>query len=75
VDYSSAAEGSLGKGDIVIWSGTRGAFAGADIAITGITRDEEENAAFYEDDVDTEEILAGDASTDRADELRDALSG
>lgn len=75
VDYSATAEESAGKGDVVVWSDTRGAFAGADVGISDIRRDNEDNAAFYGEPVDTDEILTGQISDGQADELREALGG
>ena len=60
VDYSARADAAAGTGDIIIWSDTVGAFAGATIGINGVSRDEEETAALL---------------SDRAQQLRDALAG
>lgn len=73
VDWSAVAEGSAGKGDVVVWSDTEGAFAGVDIGISDISRDEEETAAYYQKDVDVQEVLTGQVTTERAEELRAAL--
>ena len=46
--------------DIVVWSGTRGAYAGASIGLTGITVDDESNRAYYgRNDVTPSQILGG----------------
>ena len=61
VDYSERAQASAGKvQDIVVWSGTRGAYAGASIGLTGITVDDESNRAYYgRNDVTPSQILGG----------------
>lgn len=73
VDYSAATEASAGKGDVIVWSDTEGAFAGADVGISDINRDQEDNTEFYGENVDVRQILSGEASSYRADELRAAL--
>lgn len=75
VDYSAAVEGSAGQGDVIVWSETKGAFAGASVGISDISQDEEENEAYHGQDVDARDILSGNVSTDRGQELRDALTG
>ena len=47
IDYSARAQGSYGKGDIIIWSDTEGVFADLAVNVEDIVWDEEENAAYY----------------------------
>ncbi|QBQ54987.1 lipid-binding SYLF domain-containing protein [Nitrosococcus wardiae] len=47
IDSSARAQGSLGKGDIIIWSDTEGLFADLAINVEDIVWDDEENAAYY----------------------------
>jgi lipid-binding SYLF domain-containing protein len=75
IDYSAATEASAGQGDVIVWSDTEGAFAGVDVGIGDINRDQEENAEFYGENVDVRQVLSGEASSYRADELRAALRG
>ncbi len=61
-DYS-AMRGSSTKGtDVVLWSSTRGAFAGATIGVTDISWDDDENAAFYGKKVTPESFIGGSLS-------------
>jgi len=76
VDFSTKAEGDADMGDIVVWSDTEGAFAGATIGVRGINRDEDEIEAFYGTGANAREILRGNRDSEqRAQPLRDALSG
>jgi lipid-binding SYLF domain-containing protein len=75
VNWSEKAEGDAGEGDVIVWSDTEGLFAGANIAITGIKHDDDESAAYYGEDVDSQQIFGGNVTDDRSQTLRDALSG
>lgn len=75
IDWSAKAEGSADEGDVIVWSDTEGLFAGAAIGVTDVNRDEDENAAYYGQDVDAQQILSGNVADDRSQTLRDALSG
>lgn len=61
VDYSALSEASLGKdvGDVVFWSDTEGAFAGAALSATDISWDDEENPAYYGKKVAADDVLRG----------------
>jgi lipid-binding SYLF domain-containing protein len=74
VDFSAKAEVSAGKGDVVVWSDTEGAFVGAAIGVSDINRDDDEIEAYYGPGADAEQVLSGSVSRDRAASLRDALS-
>lgn len=74
IDWSRKAEASAGRGDIVVWSDTEGAFAGLTIGVSDINQDEDENAAFYGPGVGAAEILSGNVEWSRAEPLRDALT-
>lgn len=47
IDYSANAQASWGKGDIIMWSDTEGAFAGVEISATDIMWDGQANRAYY----------------------------
>jgi lipid-binding SYLF domain-containing protein len=75
VDFSERAEGDVGASDIVVWSSAEGAFAGATIGLRGISRDDDEIAAFYGPGANAREILAGARDNPRADRFQSALTG
>ena len=48
VDWSAKAQASAGKGDVIVWSDTKGLLGDLSVGITDIRFDEEETAAFYD---------------------------
>lgn len=73
VDYSTRAQASGGKGDIVMWSDTEGGFANLSINVEDIVPDEEENNAYYGKDIRLEEVARGKTETQRDNPLENAL--
>ncbi len=76
VDYSArsqASEGKGGAGDVIFWSDTEGAFAGASLSATDISFDDEENPAYYHQGVTAQDILSGQATNPQADTLQNEL--
>ncbi|HKB78462.1 MAG TPA: lipid-binding SYLF domain-containing protein [Thermoanaerobaculia bacterium] len=47
VDYNARAQGSVGKGDVVLWSNIQGAFAGASLGVSDINFNDGDNKAYY----------------------------
>lgn len=72
-DYSRAAQESLNKSDIVVWSDTRGLFGGASLGISDIRRDDGENRGYYQQRASIEQIFAGSVTNPHADALREEL--
>lgn len=73
VDYSERAQASVGKGDVVIWSDTQGAFAGLAVGVDGIVFDDEENQAYYGQRVEPEQIIEGDVQAQLENPLEEAM--
>ena len=73
VDYSANAQASWGKGDIILWSDTEGAYAGAAISVTDINRDDDNNRTYYDREVDPAQVLNGEVTNPDAEPLKDAL--
>jgi SH3 domain-containing YSC84-like protein 1 len=76
VKYSAGAEGSVGDGDVVLWSGVEGLFGGASVGIDNIRPDQRYNRDYYGQKVTTEQILSGNVNNphgDNAKLLRDVL--
>ena len=48
VNYSARSEGGFGKGDVVVWSNTSGAYAGAAITGSNVSADRNLDNAFYD---------------------------
>lgn len=74
-NYSSNAQASWGKGDIIMWSDTAGAYIGATISVTDINWDDDNNQTYYGENVDMSKILQGDVSNTGADNLQGVLPG
>ncbi len=73
--YNVAAEGtSPARGDVIVWSDTRGLYGGLSAGVTGITPDLAMDSDYYHRKVDGREILAGTVSNNDANGLRDALA-
>jgi len=75
VNYSANDQASWGKGDIILWSDTEGAYAGATVSVTDLNWDDDDNAQYYGEKVDPARVLTGKASNPKADVLVKALNG
>ena len=73
VTYSANAQASWGKGDIIMWSNTKGAYAGATVSISDINWADGNNKTYYGRKVDPAKILAGQVNTPDAAQLKSAL--
>jgi SH3 domain-containing YSC84-like protein 1 len=73
VNFSANAQASWGKGDIVFWSNTKGAYAGATVSVTDINFADANNKAYYGRKVDPSEVLAGRVKKPDATQLKQAL--
>ena len=72
VDYSKGAQARSG-GDVVLWSDTRGAYAGATVGVTGMNFDREETSALFGQDVTARDVLTGAVQTAPANTLLSML--
>ncbi|HEX3969838.1 MAG TPA: lipid-binding SYLF domain-containing protein [Stellaceae bacterium] len=76
VNYSARAEGGFGKGDVVLWSNTSGAFGGAAITGSDISADQDRDNAFYDrQNLTTNTIIKQNIKSAAAAPLVEALSG
>lgn len=75
VNYSANAQASAGKGDIIFWSDTSGAYIGVTVSVSDIDWDSENNQAYYGKKVSAKEILANDVTRPEASQLKNALPG
>ncbi|GAB3551632.1 hypothetical protein GCM10027343_36140 [Noviherbaspirillum agri] len=74
VNYTAKARAATGKGDVVVWSDTAGAFANATVGITDVNYDDDENAAFYKSKIAAKDIVAGRVTSKEAAALTQELS-
>jgi SH3 domain-containing YSC84-like protein 1 len=75
VDYSARGQASAGKGDVILWSGQEGAFAGVSLSVTDIARDEDQNRAYYDRQATPEDVFSGRIESPDGDTLRRKLQG
>lgn len=75
VNYSAKSQGGFGKGDIIVWSGESGAFAGATISGSDITQNTQEDQNFYGRSMSTKQIIESAGANPAAASLREALPG
>jgi len=70
VKWSPAVQGSVGKGDVVLWSGENGLFAGFDLKGSDIVADVREDKAFYHNSqAGTKQITSGHINSAAASKL------
>ncbi|MBA74018.1 MAG: hypothetical protein CMO30_01835 [Tistrella sp.] len=71
-DGAAATTDNTAK-DVVVWSGTEGAFAGATVSVGDISYDEDRTAAYYGAASRPDQVLDGPANNEHGGELRAAL--
>src|SRR5690606_11451835 len=60
VNWSAEATAAgAGEGDVLVWTDTEGLLAEASIGVGGVAWDEEEAREYYGQDVEAEQVLAG----------------
>ena len=74
VTYSKAAQAQLAHGDVVLWTHTKGAYAGATVEANGIHADAGRTRQFYGRDVEPRTILNGGVTAPGARYLQAALA-
>jgi lipid-binding SYLF domain-containing protein len=73
VNYSKRAHGELGRGDVIVWSDTEGAFANASVSVTDINYDAKETRAYHEHEVIPRTVVSGGITDRKAASLLDAM--
>lgn len=71
--YTARASATAGRGDVVVWTDTKGAFASAAIGASDIHFDKSENAAFYKPGVTAGDIIDGKVKSRQGDALIAAM--
>ena len=74
IKWSPAAQGSAGKGDVIIWSGANGVFAGLDVSGADIHADTGYDKAYYNNKLTgTKQIIQSQISPANASKLMTEL--
>jgi len=73
VNYAARGEGGFGKGDVIVWSGAKGALASAAVSGTDISQSKQADQRFYGRSVTTKEIINGQITNASATGLRNAM--
>lgn len=73
--YNATAQGTAGRGDVVVWTDPKGAFASAAIGVTDIHFDAGDNQSFYKTKVSARDIISGKVKSTQAAALTQELSG
>ncbi len=74
VNYTAKAQVDAGRGDVIVWADTKGAFANATVGVTDIHFDDGDNRAFYQSNVAAQDIVSGKTKSDKAAALTKELS-
>jgi len=78
VDWSAKGQASTTKGDVIVWSDTKGLFAGASVGISDLTLSKDETQAYYGGQpVTPRDLLAGNTQVRApatANQLKQALT-
>lgn len=75
ITYSAEARASTTPRDVVVWSDTAGAYAGATISVSDIVWNGADNQAYYGQSADLTKILNGSVNNLGANKLKDVLPG
>lgn len=70
VNWSAKARAQAGiEGDVIVWSDTEGLFGEIAVGVSDVNWDNDENTAYYGEDVTAEQILSGNIPSTRKQEL------
>lgn len=77
VNYSTQGQIAAGKSDVIIWSSQRGAFGGANVSVTDISQNTNQDREYYGKQVSANQILANKVASNNpaTRKLRTSLPG
>lgn len=75
INWAKMAQGTLGDGDVVVWTGTEGLFGNvAAVGINGIRYSQSANNAYYKQTVAVQDVMAGKYTNAQSEPLRQSLA-
>lgn len=74
LSYDAKAQVDAGRGDVIVWADTKGAFANATVGLTDILFDASDTQAFYKRPSTAKEVLGGGVKSQEAAALQQALA-
>ena len=74
INWSGKAQGSAGKGDVIVWADTKGLLGDLAVGVSDINFDEDETAAYYGKQVALNDIFSGKVKNPHASVLKQALA-
>lgn len=74
IDWSAKGQGSAGKGDITVWSDTKGLFGDLSVSVTDIKFDLDQNAAYYGKQVTASNFADSHVSNHESNQLKSTLA-
>jgi lipid-binding SYLF domain-containing protein len=72
-NYSAEAKTGTNQQDVVIWTNLKGAYAGANISVSDISRDTQQTQSYYPGAQNADRVLAGEVHNPAAQPLVSAL--
>lgn len=73
VDFSERAQANSGKGDVIIWSSTQGAYGDLAVSVENIAWDKEETRAYYNREVTSPSLITSGKVTSNQENVLDEL--
>lgn len=74
VNWSGRTQANTNRGDVILWTNTKGLYGGLTASVTRISPDTSMDRSYYQRSVTSREILAGNVPSTNADALRNALA-
>ena len=74
VNWSGKTQATTNRGDVILWSNTSGLYGGVSASVTDISPDTKMDQVYYQQPLNSEQILAGNIASPNADTLRNALA-
>lgn len=75
INWAKMVQGTVGEGDVVVWTGTEGLFGNvAAVGINGIRYSQSANNACYRQSVAVQDVMAGKYTNTQSEALKQSLA-